>query len=83
MTMEQLAREWGARNQDQDDSTVMQPVMANAMPQQPENSSEDDFDLVLRNACTAALQKGLVTDLEDLLVVTAGLPFGTPGAANM
>jgi len=43
----------------------------------------DDFDLVLRNACRAALQKGLVSDPEDLLVVTAGLPFGTPGAANI
>lgn len=43
----------------------------------------DDFDLVLRNACRAALRKGLVTDPNDLLVVTAGIPFGTPGAANV
>jgi len=43
----------------------------------------DDFDLVLRNACRAALKKGLVTDPNDLLVVTAGIPFGTPGAANV
>jgi pyruvate kinase len=43
----------------------------------------DDFDLVLRNACRAALKKGLVNDPNDLLVVTAGLPFGTPGAANV
>jgi pyruvate kinase len=43
----------------------------------------DDFDLVLRNACRAALKKGLVSDPNDLLVVTAGLPFGTPGAANI
>lgn len=43
----------------------------------------DDFDLVLRNACRAALKKGLVTDPNDLLVVTAGIPFGTPGAANI
>ena len=43
--------------------------------------STDDFDLVLRNACRAALKKGLVEDPEDLLIVTAGLPFGTPGAA--
>ena len=34
----------------------------------------DDFDLVLRNACRAALKKGLVSDPNDLLVVTAGLP---------
>ena len=39
----------------------------------------DDFDLVLRNACRAALKKGLVSDPTDMLVVTAGLPFGTPG----
>ena len=45
--------------------------------------STDDFDLVLRNACRAALKKGLVSDPDDLLVVTAGLPFGTPGAANI
>lgn len=43
----------------------------------------EDFDLVLRNACRAALKKGLVSDPNDLLVVTAGLPFGTPGAANI
>lgn len=43
----------------------------------------DDFDLVLRNACRAALKKGLVSDPNDLLVVTAGIPFGTPGAANV
>ena len=43
----------------------------------------DDFDLVLRNACRAALRKGLVSDPNDLLVVTAGIPFGTPGAANV
>mmetsp|Transcript_31189 Transcript_31189/g.34507 ORF Transcript_31189/g.34507 Transcript_31189/m.34507 type:complete len:579 (+) Transcript_31189:75-1811(+) len=46
-------------------------------------TGSDDFDLVLRNACRAALKKGLVTDPGDLLVVTAGLPFGTPGAANV
>jgi pyruvate kinase len=46
-------------------------------------SSTDDFDLVLRNACRSALNKGLVSDPSDLLVVTAGLPFGTPGASNI
>lgn len=45
--------------------------------------ASDDFDLVLRNACRAALKKGLVSDPDDLLVVTAGIPLGTPGAANM
>jgi len=43
----------------------------------------DDFDMVLKNACRAALRKGLVSDPNDLLVVTAGIPFGTPGAANI
>jgi len=43
----------------------------------------NDFDMVLRNACRAALAKGLVSDPNDLLVVTAGVPFGTPGAANV
>ena len=43
----------------------------------------DDFNMVLRNACRAALKKGLVSDPNDLLVVTAGIPFGTPGAANV
>lgn len=46
-------------------------------------AATDDLDLVLRNACRAALKKGLVSDPDDLLVVTAGLPFGTPGAANL
>jgi pyruvate kinase len=46
-------------------------------------TASDDMDLVLRNACRAALKKGLVSDPSDLLVVTAGLPFGTPGAANL
>lgn len=32
--------------------------------------STDDFDLVLRNACRAALSKGLVSDPNDLLVVS-------------
>lgn len=43
----------------------------------------EDFDLVLRNACRSALKKGLVSDPDDLLVVTAGVPFGTPGACNI
>lgn len=43
----------------------------------------DDFELILRNSCRAALKKGLVSDPNDLLVVTAGIPFGTPGAANV
>lgn len=45
--------------------------------------NDDDFNVVLKNACRAALRKGLVNDPNDLLIVTAGLPFGTPGAANV
>jgi len=45
--------------------------------------ASDDFDLILRNACRAVLGKGLVSDPNDLIVVTAGMPFGTPGAANV
>mmetsp|Transcript_13363 Transcript_13363/g.29076 ORF Transcript_13363/g.29076 Transcript_13363/m.29076 type:complete len:578 (-) Transcript_13363:970-2703(-) len=47
------------------------------------DGQDDDFDIVLKNACRAALRKGLVSDPSDLLVVTAGIPFGTPGAANI
>lgn len=48
-----------------------------------EEGPVDDFDLVLRNACRAALKKGLVSKPTDLLVVTAGIPFGTQGVANV
>jgi len=43
----------------------------------------DIFRDMLRTACEIALKKGLVSDTNDLLVVTAGFPFGTPGAANI
>lgn len=43
----------------------------------------DDFRDMLRAACDIALKKGLVSDANDLIVVTAGFPFGTPGAANI
>jgi pyruvate kinase len=36
----------------------------------------------LKNAARAALRKGLVSDPNDLLVITAGIPFGTPGENN-
>ena len=54
----------------------------------PEFSAEDEYDTdnfrdMLRAACEIATRKGLVTDAKDLLVVTAGFPFGTPGAANI
>jgi len=34
-------------------------------------------------ACRVALMKGLVSTPNDLLVVMAGMPFGTRGAANV
>lgn len=54
----------------------------------PEFSGAEDYDTdnfrdMLRCACEIALKKGLVSDRNDLLVVTAGFPFGTPGAANI
>jgi len=48
-----------------------------------QGASHDEFDRILEDACRAALAKGLVSNPEDLLVVTAGLPFGTAGAANI
>lgn len=44
---------------------------------------KDDFRSMLKVSCDIALEKGLVTDSNDLMVVTAGFPFGTPGAANI
>jgi pyruvate kinase len=54
----------------------------------PEFSEADSYDTdnfrdMLRAACEIAMKKGLVSDRNDLLVVTAGFPFGTPGAANI
>jgi len=50
----------------------------------PEGSLDtDNFRDMLRSACDIALKKGLVQDANDLLVVTAGFPFATPGAANI
>lgn len=43
----------------------------------------DNFRDMLRAACEIAIEKGLVDDPNDLLVVTAGFPFGTPGASNI
>ena len=54
----------------------------------PEISKEGDYDTdnfrdMLRAACAIAMKKGLAADQSDLLVVTAGFPFGTPGACNI
>jgi len=48
-----------------------------------ENLNTDNFRDMLWVACEFALKKGLVNDDKDLLVVTAGFPFGTPDAANI
>lgn len=48
-----------------------------------ENLNTDNFRDMLSVACEIGLKKGLVSDDKDLLVVTAGFPFGTPGAANI
>lgn len=48
-----------------------------------ENLNTDNFRDMLKTACEIGLNKGLVTEDKDLLVVTAGFPFGTPGAANI
>ena len=54
----------------------------------PEFSAQNSYDTdnfrdMLRAGCEIAIRKGLVSDSKDLLVVTAGFPFGTPGAANI
>ena len=41
------------------------------------------FEEMLKVACRTALRKGMVDGPDDVLVVSAGLPFGTPGAANV
>lgn len=48
-----------------------------------ENLNTDNFRDMLRTCCEITLKKGLVTEDKDLIVVTAGFPYGTPGAANI
>lgn len=48
-----------------------------------EKINTDNFRDMLGLACEIGLKKGLVSDDKDLMVVTAGFPFGTPGAANI
>lgn len=66
-TCRQLSLSWG--------------VYAEYAPE--ETFDTENFRDMLRSACDIALKKGLVSDPNDLLVVTAGFPFGTPGAANI
>eukprot|EP00536_Pseudo-nitzschia_multiseries_P010294 jgi/Psemu1/258875/estExt_Genewise1Plus.C_3080041 len=48
-----------------------------------EDYDPENFRDMLRAACEIATAKGLVDSPNDLLVVTAGFPFGTPGASNI
>lgn len=48
-----------------------------------ENLNTDNFRDMLWVACNICKKKGLVSNDKDLIVVTAGFPFGTPGAANI
>lgn len=85
-TARQLALSWGVYPELPQTGTYFSNVDDEELFNYESNIVEeapDDFNLVLRNACRAALKKGLVNDPNDLLVVTAGIPFGTPGAANV
>jgi len=85
-TARQLSLSWGVYSELPKAGTYFSNVVEEEMFDYEKpvvESATDDFDLVLRNACRAALKKGLVSDPDDLLVVTAGIPFGTPGAANV
>mmetsp|Transcript_71193 Transcript_71193/g.161126 ORF Transcript_71193/g.161126 Transcript_71193/m.161126 type:complete len:559 (+) Transcript_71193:136-1812(+) len=43
---------------------------------------QDDFDELLEKALVGLRAKGVLKDPSDLVVVTAGFPFGVPGAVN-
>jgi pyruvate kinase len=47
------------------------------------DADKESFPDVLSKICLVAKDKGLVSRPDDLLVVTAGLPFGSPGVANV
>ena len=66
-TSRQLALSWGVYSEFTEEGTY----------------DPDNFREMLGSACEIALKKGLVADKNDLIVVTAGFPFGTPGAANV
>jgi len=52
-------------------------------PEHDDSFDPENFRDMLRAACEIANRKGLVQDPNDLLVVTAGFPFNTPGASNI
>ena len=47
-----------------------------------ETADAKDLDDVAERACQIALEEGLAKK-GDRIVVTAGLPLGTPGATNL
>lgn len=67
-TSRQLSLSWGIYSEHATDHVDYDP---------------DNFRDMLRAACEIANKKGLVSEPTDLLVVTAGFPFGTPGASNI
>ena len=52
-------------------------------PETMRMAPSDTFDDVLNLACNTAHNKGFVEHSDDKFVVTAGLPFGNKGAANV
>ena len=48
-----------------------------------EDLNTDNFRDMLKTCCEMVSKKGLVSEDKDLIVVTAGFPFGTPKAANI
>ena len=67
-TSRQLALTWGVYSEHAVDHVDYDP---------------ENFRDMLRAACEIALKKGLAEKPTDLIVVTAGFPFGTPGASNI
>ena len=47
-----------------------------------ETEDAQDFDDIVKRASEVALSEGIAID-GDRLVITAGVPFGTPGMTNM
>ena len=47
------------------------------------NMNTESFEDMLTHACAITKAHGFVSEPTDLVVATTGLPFGTPGAANV
>lgn len=69
-TARHLALAWG----------VYPAVVENTMA---DGDTVQNFRTMLTKSCSVALRKRIAEEPTDLLVVTAGLPFGTPGIANI